>query len=214
CAGAAIAPPFRFRFLWGEAAMPRKRLLLAWAFAAGLPWAAQAQPATAGACADIPVVGRDAAAVATPSAPDAWGGPRTGDEPTLSDRVVRYSIDATLDPEKHTVAGRQQLTWRNRSAVPVCSVYVHLYLNAFEGAGSTFMTELREGNDSFRSNVPTKDGEWGYMELRDVSQGGDKVAWTFVQPDGGPATDRTVVRLDLPRPVAPGASTTLDFEFF
>lgn len=194
--------------------MPRKRLLLAWAFAAGLPWAAQAQPATAGACADIPVVGRDAAAVATPSAPDAWGGPRTGDEPTLSDRVVRYSIDATLDPEKHTVAGRQQLTWRNRSAVPVCSVYVHLYLNAFEGAGSTFMTELREGNDSFRSNVPTKDGEWGYMELRDVSQGGDKVAWTFVQPDGGPATDRTVVRLDLPRPVAPGASTTLDFEFF
>jgi len=195
--------------------MPRMRLFLAWALAAGLPLAAQAQtPPAAGGCAEIPIVGRDAAAVSTPSAPDAWGGPRTGNEATLSDRVVGYSIDATLDPVKHTVTGRQQLTWRNRSAVPVCSVYVHLYLNAFEGAGSTFMTELREGNDSFRSNVPTKDGEWGYMELRDVSQGGDKVAWTFVQPDGGPATDRTVVRLDLPRPVAPGASTTLDFEFF
>nr|MDQ3056531.1 M1 family metallopeptidase [Pseudomonadota bacterium] len=33
-------------------------------------------------------------------------------------------------------------------------------------------------------------------------------------PDGGPSTDRTVVRLDLPQPVAPGASTTLDIDFF
>src|SRR5690606_2763767 len=88
----------------GEAAMPRKRMFLAWALAAGLPLAAQAQaPATAGACTDIPVVGRDAAAVTVPSAPDAWGGPRTGEEATLSDRVVSYSIDATLDPVKHTV---------------------------------------------------------------------------------------------------------------
>jgi hypothetical protein len=195
--------------------MPRKRLFLAWALAAGLPLAAQAQaPATAGACADIPIVGRDAAAVSTPSAPDAWGGPRTGNEATLSDRVVGYSIDATLDPVKHTVTGRQRLTWRNRSAQPVCSVYLHLYLNAFEGAGSTFMTELREGNDSFRSDVKTKDGQWGYIKLRDVAQGGDKVKWSFVQPDGGPSTDKTVVRLDLPQPVAPGGTTTLDIDFF
>ena len=195
--------------------MPRKRLFLAWALAAGLPLAAQAQaPAAAGACSDIPIVGRDAAAVSTPSAPDAWGGPRTGNEATLSDRVVGYSIDATLDPVKHTVTGRQQLTWRNRSAQPVCSVYMHLYLNAFEGAGSTFMTELREGNDSFRSSVKTKDGEWGYIKLRNVAQGGNKVKWSFVQPDGGPSTDRTVVRLDLPQAVAPGATTTLDIDFF
>ena len=69
--------------------MPRMRLFLAWALAAGLPLAAQAQtPPAAGACAEIPIVGRDAAAVSTPSAPDAWGGPRTGAETTLSDRVV------------------------------------------------------------------------------------------------------------------------------
>ena len=56
------------------------------------------------------------------------------------------------------------------------------------------MTELREGNDSFRSDVKTEDGEWGYIKLRDVAQGGSKVKWSFVQPDGGPSTDRTVVR--------------------
>ena len=43
-----------------------------------------------------------------------------------------------------------------------------------------------------------------------AQQAGVAVPWYFVQPDGGPATDRTVVRLDLPQAVAPGGSTTLD----
>jgi hypothetical protein len=62
-----------------------------------------------------------------------WGGARTGKEDTLSDRVVRYDIQATLDPVKHTIDGKQKLTWRNRSAQPVCAIYLHMYLNAFEG---------------------------------------------------------------------------------
>lgn len=190
-------------------------MLLAGMLAATCPFAVQARSAApAGNCAAIPLAGADAAAVMVPSAEDAWGGPRSADAPTLSDRVVKYSIDATLDPLKHTISGRQQLTWRNRSAQPVCSVYLHLYLNAFEGPGSTFMTELREGNDKFRSGVGTKEGEWGYIRLDKVAQDGAPVKWSFVQPDGGPKTDRTVVRLDLPQAVAPGASTTLDIDFF
>ena len=191
-------------------------MLLASVLAAALPALARAaEPAApANACDAIPLAGAEAAAVAVPSAPDAWGGPRAADAATLSDRVVKYSIDATLDPGKHTVTGRQQLTWRNRSAQPVCSVYLHLYMNAFEGPGSTFMTELREGGDQFRTGVGTKDGQWGYIRLDKVEQAGAPVTWHFVQPDGGPASDRTVVRLDLPQPVAPGASTTLEIDFF
>src|SRR5690606_41070671 len=165
---------------------------LAWALAAWLPLAVHAQaapnpPAPASDCPAIPLADGDAAAVTTPSAEDAWGGARTGDEATLSDRVVRYEIEATLDPDAHTVTGKQKLTWRNRSAQPVCSVYLHLYLNAFEGPGSTFMTELREGNDQFRTGVGTDEGEWGYTRLEKVEQAGAPVSWTFVQPDGGPA---------------------------
>lgn len=154
-----------------------------------------------------------AAAVRTPSAPEAWGGQRTGSEATLSDRVVNYDIDATLDPVKHTVTGKEKLTWRNRSAVPVKSVYLHLYLNGFEGQGSTWMTEGRYSQQGFRSGVDAKDGQWGHIELRKVAQGGAKVNWSFAHPDNGPATDHTVVRMDLPAPVAPGASTTLDIDF-
>lgn len=160
----------------------------------------------------IPFAPAQAAAVATPSAPDAWGGPRTGSEPTLSDRVADYKIDATLDPVKHTVDGKQQLTWRNRSAHPVRTVYLHLYLNAFEHAGTTFFTEHRAMGGGMFSADP-KDGEWGHIDLRSVTQGGAKVEQSFVQPDGGPASDRTVVRLDLPQPVEAGASTTLAIDF-
>lgn len=175
---------------------------------------ASAPVAANNSCAAIPFAAANAAAVTVPSAPDAWGGARTGSEATLSDRVVRYDIQATLDPVKHTIDGKQKLTWRNRSAQPVCAVYLHLYLNAFESANSTFMTEQRNLNFSFRSDVPIEDGDWGYSKLNRVQQNGQAVRWRFVQPDGGPSTDRTVVRLDLPQPVAPGASTTLDIDFF
>ena len=182
------------------------------------PWAASAQATTATpsstACTAIPLAGADARAVRTPSADNAWGGARTGKEATLSERVVAYSIDAELDPVKHTIKGKQQLTWRNRSAQPVCSVYLHLYLNGFDGPGSTFMTEQRASESGFRSNVDTRDGEYGYIRLDKVQQGGKAATWSFVQPDGGPATDRSVVRIDLPQPVAAGASTTLDIDFF
>ncbi|NGZ85237.1 M1 family metallopeptidase [Duganella sp. SAP-35] len=171
---------------------------------------AAAQPAVP----EIPLAPAHAAAVTTPSAPDAWGGIRSGTEATLSDRVVSYRIAATLDPVKHTVTGKQTLTWRNRSAQSAGSVYLHLYLNAFEGENSTFATERRARKGGFRTGVATGDGEWGYIELRGVTQGGARVPWRFVHPDGGPDTDHTVVRLDLPIPVAAGASTNLDISFF
>jgi hypothetical protein len=194
-------------------------LLLALSAIWTLPSAAQApastpQPAAAGTCPAIPLAGATAAAVRVPSAADAWGGPRTGNEATLSNRIVSYSIDAELDPVKHTITGKQALTWRNRSTQPVCSLYVHLYLNGFDGPGSTFMTEQRASESGFRSNVDTKDGEFGFIRLDKVVQDGAPAKWTFVQPDGGPRTDRSVVRIDLPRPVAAGATTTLDIDFF
>ncbi|MFK3738528.1 M1 family metallopeptidase [Massilia sp. TN1-12] len=176
--------------------------------------ASAAVPAAPAPSADgIALAAPDAAAVRVASSPDAWGGIRTGTEATLSDRVVHYDIDATLDPDKHTVTGRQKLTWRNRSQVAVKSVYLHLYMNAFEGSGSTFFTEKLQRDAAFRSGVDIKEGEWGHIALQSVAQAGARVPWTFVHPDNGPATDHTVVRFDLPAAVAPGASTTLDIDF-
>jgi hypothetical protein len=161
----------------------------------------------------IPIADANAGAVRVPSAPEAWGGPRTGAEPTLSQRVAEYQLEAVLDPVRHTVSGKERLTWRNRSAVAVRSLYFHLYLNAFEGPGSTFMTEKARYR-VFRSGVEIKKGEWGYIDLRKVQQGGADLAWSYVHPDGGPETDHTVIRVDLAQPAAPGGAAIVDFEFF
>jgi hypothetical protein len=187
-----------------------------WSVAAG----ATANPAPPGrlpgvsdGATPIPFASPRAAAVEVPSAPGAWGGPRTGSEATLSDRVVAYRIDATLDPVKHTVTGKESLTWRNRSDQEVRSVYLHMYMNAFEGNGSTMYTEKSAPGFEFRSDVSIKDGQWGHIELQSSTQGGKPTPTAYVHPDGGPATDHTVLRVDLPTPVAPGGSTTLEFTF-
>src|SRR5690349_10560466 len=122
----------------------------------------------------IEVAGWSAGAVRTPSSPDAWGGIR---EKPLE--IASYDIDATLDPGQHTVDGRERLTWRNRSSESVKELYIHLYLNAFEGPGSTFETE-RERFGGFRFGVPTRKGEYGSIELRKVTQSGKPVPWTYV----------------------------------
>jgi hypothetical protein len=193
--------------------------------AAALPPAAHAQAqaqavvpapaATAAVAAPIPFAPANAAAPTVPSAPDAWGGPRTGQEPTLSDRVVDYRIDADLDAAKHAVTGKERLSWRNRSDREVRSIYVHLYLNAFQNEGSTFFTEreVLTAHSGSRGAAKLKKGQWGWIELKQVSQDGAALKWEFVHPDGGPKTDQTVARIDLAQPVPAGGTLTLDIDF-
>jgi hypothetical protein len=124
-------------------------------------------------------------------------------------RTASYRIDATLDPDKHTISGRESVSWRNRSDVPVCTLYLHVDLNAFEGYDSRYMTLQRMRG--IEPDVPR--GEWGHGELLRVQQGGEEAPWIYVQPDGSPPADRSVVRLDLPQPVAPGETAELDIDF-
>ena len=208
-----------------------RRIVRKWgclcAMAAFWPWLAMAQQAAPAAAAsvppgaasaalpDIPFAAADAAAVSVPSAANAWGGERSGNEPTLSDRVVSYRIDAELDAAKHAVSGKQHMTWRNRSDRPVSKVYFHLYLNAFQNEGSTWFTERKvlTAHGRSRGAAALKKGEWGWIELKQVKQGDAALKWQFVQPDGGPATDQTVVRIDLAEPVPAGGTLALDIDF-
>ena len=164
---------------------------------------------------DIPFAPARGTIITTQSAPNAWGGERTGNEPTLSDRVVSYSIDAELDAAKHAVTGKEHMTWRNRSDRDVHSVYFHLYLNAFQNEGSTFFTERKvlTAHGKARGNAELEKGQWGWIRLQNVQQNGAPLKWSFVHPDGGPATDDTVVRIDLAQPVPAGGTLALDIDF-
>nr|WP_199096635.1 M1 family metallopeptidase [Dyella sp. ASV21] len=181
---------------------------------------AQEQPVSAAsstppAMVEIPLAKAHAAAPREPSAADAWGGVRTGKEATLSDRVVAYRIDAELDAVRHSVKGNEQLSWRNRSNQPVNRVYLHLYLNAFQNEGSTFFTERQvlTAHGHSRGAAALEKGQWGWIDLKSVQQGSAALKWRFVHPDDGPATDQTVVCVDLAEPVPPGGTLALNIDF-
>ena len=164
---------------------------------------------------DIPFAAADAAGPTAPSAIDAWGGERTGREATLSDRVVSYRIDAELDVVKHAVTAREHMTWRNRSDRSVRQVYFHLYLNGFKNDASTWFTERKvlTAHGRSRGEATPEKGQWGWIELMQIRQGDRALGWHYVQPDGGPVTDESVVRLDLAQPVPAGGTLTLDIQF-
>ena len=177
---------------------------------------AAAQPAAAGTTlAPVPFVSPHEQNIRVASAPDAWGGPRKASDATLSNRVTSYTIHATLHPDKHTVDASEVMTWRNRSDRPIDKIYLHMYLNAFEGPGSTFFTERRmfSGSGGSRGAAKLKKGQWGHVDLKKVQQGGQDVTWRFVQPDGGPKTDHTVVEMDLPQAVPAHGTLTLNIDF-
>ena len=167
----------------------------------------------------IEVAGAGAGIIRVPSNEQAFGGIQTPGAARLSERVADYELSATLDPDKHTVEGHEKLTWRNRGDRPVRSLYFHLYLNGFESRGSTFFTEMARYGQ-FRSGVKTKKGEWGYIELKKISVAiplansqGKEARWSYVHPDGGPDTDHSVVRVDLPDAVPPQGTATIDIDF-
>ncbi len=49
-----------------------------------------------------------------------------------SEPILRYDIQARLDPGSKTVEGEQILIWRNPSQESIQDFHFHLYLNAFK----------------------------------------------------------------------------------
>ncbi|MEQ9104580.1 MAG: M1 family metallopeptidase [Rhodothermales bacterium] len=135
----------------------------------------------------------------------------TSSEP-LSDRVVSYTIDATLDAESRTVRAAERITWRNRDAVPVDELQFHLYLNAFSNNESTFM---RESGGAHRGFSASGQDPWGGVRITAFTfEGADLMpAIRFIQPDDGNVADSTVISVTLPRAVAPGETIAVDLSF-
>lgn len=145
------------------------------------------------------------AALVTPSA--------SADQlPEAAARVVDYRISVTLDPVAKTLTGRQHILWRNPSEDEVPDLWFHLYLNAFRNTESTF---YRESGGQLRGDRMT-DSSWGWTDVTAMrlADGTDLLpSLTFEHPDDDNAEDRTVARVTLPAPVAPGASVELNVEF-
>jgi hypothetical protein len=128
--------------------------------------------------------------------------------------VVEYRIEASLDADKHLVAGRERLVWRNPSSDSVSELRFHLYLNAFKNNLSTFM---RESGGRLRGDRAGREpGDWGYIDVDSMktASGEDlKPRARFVQPDGNDPDDETVLAVPLTTPVPPRGEIALTIEF-
>lgn len=123
--------------------------------------------------------------------------------PTTS---IAYDIQATLNPDRHSVEGTEQIRWQNHSQKPVHELLFHLYLNAFRDKNTVFM---RESHGSLRDQMARGSGRIDVVSLR-TSEGEDLLTRAQHELVRG---DRTQMRVPLPRPVAPGEALVLNVRF-
>ena len=134
----------------------------------------------------------------------------------LSQRVVAYQIDAKYDPAHHTVDATETLTYHNLTGQPLTLFPFHLYLNAFQPK-STWMHEAHRDGSFRTSQFDTWDPkEYGSNEVTSfevVGMGNLTGQMKFVSPDDGNPDDKTVLEVQLPRPVAPGQDVQFKIKF-
>jgi hypothetical protein len=120
--------------------------------------------------------------------------------------VVDYALDATLSTDEHTIEGSARITWRNRTSHATDQLPMHLYMNAFRAEDTAWMSE---GRGSHRGALQGKEQPWGYCDVTRVEQ---------VLPSAGALTwsegeDPSVMTIQLPAPVEPGETITLELDF-
>ena len=151
-----------------------------------------------------------AQAVSSPKAPAAKAS-EPAKQQTLSTRVVAYQIDARLDVAKHSIAATETLRYRNLTGQPQQRFPFHLYLNAFQPQ-STFMTEHHR-------DYPDRDwkaAQYGAINIThfEVTGAGNLTnQMQFIHPDDNNAADRTVMQIELPKPIPPGAEVEFKISF-
>lgn len=128
----------------------------------------------------------------------------------IPDPIVRYTIDARLDPAAKTVTGHEIIVWRNHTSDAIASLQFHLYLNAFKNRHTTFMREShgRHRDSRFRG----RPNEWGYEQIASLKVDGQDLmpGMRFIQPDDGNPYDQTVLEVPLARPIPAGASVNIE----
>ena len=136
-------------------------------------------------------------------------------ETPLSSRTSNYQIDVELDTEKRMLYATQKLEWKNPSNDTVRTIPFHMYLNAFKNTRSTFVEESSRSFADF-TNSTLKSEEWSWVHIDNIkdTDGNDLTNFLEYTPvDDNNEHDQTVITLNLPKPVLPKETITLDMQF-
>jgi hypothetical protein len=127
----------------------------------------------------------------------------------LSERVTYYRINSALDITTKIVKGEMNAYWVNNTTDNVNDVQLHMYLNAFSSNRSTYYKE--SGGDP-----GTRDSDFGWIDINAITgkDGTDLTSMMkFISPDDENPDDKTVLKIDLPKPAEPGDTVFLNVNF-
>lgn len=120
---------------------------------------------------------------------------------------VNYTMDISLDTDKHLIDGSQTIIYTNNSPDTLNKVFYHLYFNAFQ-PNSMMDVKSRTVPDPDRrvaSRISTlESGEMGYHYVESLVQDGAVAEFNI---------EGTILEVNLPRPILPGKSTMLSMKF-
>ena len=132
--------------------------------------------------------------------------PAGGDTTGYWQQEASYNIVATLDETSDVLHGTATLRYVNNSPDTLRYFYVHQYLNAFRPASAWSEVDEREGRDRFQRLA---DPDHAYERFTTPP--------TFdgipVTPNYPGAPDSTVAHFILPRPLPPGDTMHVAFEW-
>ncbi|HEX6059433.1 MAG TPA: M1 family metallopeptidase [Gemmatimonadaceae bacterium] len=149
------------------------------------------------------------APVRPPTTPDAAAADTSG----YWQQSVHYEIVARLVESRGAVAATGRLRYTNRSPDTLDELVVHQHLNAFRPASKWSETDEREGRVRFQH---LREPDFAYerftgpVRIVYPARPADTLRLAPVYPG---APDSTVVRFALPRPLAPGDSVIVHFEW-
>ena len=118
-----------------------------------------------------------------------------------------YVLKARVEPHEKRLEGVAQVTWENRSADEVGDLWFHLHLNAYSNNLTTHMWE----SEGKLRDFEVEEG-WGWQRITSMKVGEADLLPTlaYQRPDDGREQDHTVFSVQLPEPVPPGGSVTVD----
>ena len=121
------------------------------------------------------------------------------------DDVASYQLEARLDPAAKQVHGRGRIDYRNPSPDRLDTLWLHLYLNAFQAPDTLWMREA--GGVHRQSGYDPAHPGWIRLEQLKLADGG--AALTAEPADA----DATIARVALPAPLGPGERLSLEVEW-
>jgi hypothetical protein len=141
-------------------------------------------------------------------------------QPERWQQSINYKIDATLDVQKNTVKGTEEILYANNSTDTLHKVYFHMYWNAFQPNSNMDVRSRELGKTTFTNRRGEEVKDWD-MRVRDRIQnlkpeeyGIQKVNTLSINGKQQQLVEHeTILEVVLTQPILPKSSVKMNLSF-